>query len=44
MVKAIFDQSHKMCGQNTLRFIQPNCSNAPLHILSNGNGVATREK
>ena len=28
----------------TLRFIQPNCSNAPLHILSNGNGVATMGK
>ena len=24
-----------------LRFIQPNCSNAPLHILSDSNGVAT---
>jgi len=29
---------------DNLRFIEPNFSNAPLHILSNGNGVATMGK
>jgi len=37
-----------MCGQNkdkdTMSFIQPNCTNAPLHILSNDNGFATMGK